>query len=520
MYDFLIDDVEIDQSIETNASQTAPWNILIVDDEQSVHDVTRFALDDVSFEGKKLHFISALSGRDAKSILTERDDIAIVLLDVVMETDTEWLKITKWIRDELKNSLIRIILRTGQPGQAPEKQVIVDYDINDYKNKTELTSQKLFSSVISGIRSYRDLSALNQNRIELKRVIKASSHIFKERYLHEFTSGALNQLTTLLYLEPSDAVVNTTGVAALETSQEVKVVAAIGEYQHLIGQNPNKIIPKPILDDWLNTTEATYSIIKKNEVIVSLTTDDNHKSLVYLYSHKQITEDAKNLIELFVQNITIAHENLRLWQEVEETQNEIISMLSGAVETRSQETGNHIIRVSKISELLARKIGLHDDEVYTIKLASPLHDIGKVGIPDHILNKPGKHTPEEWEIMKSHSLLGAQVLSSSKRPIIQSGAIIALQHHEKWDGSGYPSGLSGEDIHIFARITAVADVFDALCSNRCYKKAWTVENTMQFIRDQSGVHFDPALVSLLNENLDLVLQIQKKHADPNNHINI
>jgi len=514
MYDFLIDDVEIDQTDDTN-SISPPWNILIVDDEQSVHDVTRFALDDVSFEGRELNFLSALSGKEAKEILSAREDIAIVLLDVVMETDTEGLKVTKWIREDLSNSLIRIILRTGQPGQAPEKQVIVDYDINDYKNKTELTSQKLFSSVISGIRSYRDLSALNQNRIELKRVIKASAHIFKERYLHEFTNGALFQLTSLLYLEPNAALVNSTGIAALETGHKVKVVAAIGEYQSLVGEEPGDIIPKTVLDQWLDNTESGYSIINPNEVIVSFTTDDNHKSLLYLHSHKLITEDAKNLIELFVQNIAIAHENLRLWQEVEETQNEIISMLSGAVETRSKETGNHIIRVSKICELLAQKYGLSDDEVYAIKLASPLHDIGKVGIPDVILNKPGKHTPEEWEIMKTHSELGAQVLSDSKRPIIQSGAIIAMQHHEKWDGSGYPVGLSGTDIHIFGRITGLADVFDALCSKRCYKHAWTVEETMALIHEQSGTHFDPDLVKLLQDNLSVVLEIQNQYQDKN-----
>ena len=514
MYDFLIDDVELDQSNETDIVAAKPWNILIVDDEQSVHDVTRFALDDISFEGRELFFLSALSGREAKVILKERDDIAIVLLDVVMETDTEGLKITRWIREELNNTLIRIILRTGQPGQAPEKQVIIDYDINDYKNKTELTSQKLFSSVISGLRSFRDLSALNQNRIELKRVIKASSHIFKERYLHEFTNGALNQLTSLLYLEPNAALVDSTGVAALETGQKVRVVAAIGEYKSLIGKAPSDSIPKPILEDWLKSTETGYSIIKRNEVIVSFTTDDNHKSLLYLHSHKLITDDAKNLIELFVQNIAIAHENLRLWQEVEETQTEIISMLSGAVETRSKETGNHIIRVSKICELLARKYGLSDDDIYAIKLASPLHDIGKVGIPDLILNKPGKHTPEEWEIMKTHSLLGAQVLSNSKRPIIQSGAIIALQHHEKWDGSGYPNGLVGDDIHIFARITGIADVFDALCSKRCYKQPWTVDDTMQLIREQSGSHFEPKLVQLMEDNLETIIQIQNAHSDP------
>lgn len=513
MYDFLIDDAAIDQTNESDDISSPPWNILIVDDEQSVHDVTRFALDDVIFEGRALNFISALSGKEAQKILSENDDIAIVLLDVVMETDTEGLKVARWIRDELGNALIRIILRTGQPGQAPEKQVIVDYDINDYKNKTELTAQKLFSSVISGIRSYRDLAALNQNRTELKRVIKASSHIFKERYLLEFTNGALQQLTSLLYLESNAALVNSTCVAALETKEKIEVVAAVGEYRSHIGGHPSNLIPKKILDKWLNSSETEYSSIKPNEVIVSFTTDDSHKSLLYLHSHQLISEDAKNLIELFVQNIAIAHENLRLWQEVEETQNEIISMLSGAVETRSKETGNHIIRVSKISELLAKCSGLPDDEVYAIKLASPLHDIGKVGIPDQILNKPGKHTPEEWEIMKSHSLIGAQVLSDSKRPIIQSGAIIAMQHHEKWDGSGYPDQLKGEDIHIFARITGLADVFDALCSKRCYKEAWPVEDTMHFIKQQSGKHFDPKLVELLFENLDRVLEIQREYSD-------
>ncbi|MGB1238231.1 MAG: DUF3369 domain-containing protein [Pseudomonadales bacterium] len=513
MYDFLIDDVEIDQSNERDSLKVAPWNILIVDDEQSVHDVTRFALDDVSFEGRELKFISALSGRDAKQILSSQDDIAIVLLDVVMETDTEGLKLAKWIREELGNLMIRIILRTGQPGQAPEKQVIVDYDINDYKNKTELTAQKLFSSVISGIRSYRDLTVLNQNRIELKRVIKASSHIFKERYLHEFTNGALQQLTSLLYLESNAAFINSTCVAALQTSKNVQVVAAVGEYSTHIGEHPDNVIPQAILDKWMNTKETEYSIIKSNEVIVSFTTDDNHKSLLYLHSNKEISEDAKNLIELFVQNIAIAHENLRLWQEVEETQNEIISMLSGAVETRSKETGNHIIRVSKVCELLAREFGLSDDEIYAIRLASPLHDIGKVGIPDQILNKPGKHTPEEWEVMKSHSMIGAQVLSDSKRPIIQSGAIIALQHHEKWDGSGYPNQLQGDEIHVFARITGLADVFDALCSKRCYKEAWTVEDTMKLIRNESGKHFDPRLVQILEDNLDKVLQIQQEYQD-------
>jgi response regulator RpfG family c-di-GMP phosphodiesterase len=142
-----------------------------------------------------------------------------------------------------------------------------------------------------------------------------------------------------------------------------------------------------------------------------------------------------------------------------------------------------------------------------------LHDLGKIGVPDAILNKPGKHTPDEWEIMKSHALLGYEMLNKSERRILQAGALLARDHHERWEGGGYPYNKSGDDIHIYGRITAVADVFDALGSDRCYKKAWPIEKILDLMRAERGKQFEPVLIDSLLNNIDKVIAIRDAYAD-------
>ena len=186
----------------------------------------------------------------------------------------------------------------------------------------------------------------------------------------------------------------------------------------------------------------------------------------------------------------------------------------GAIgETRSKETGLHVKRVAEYSYLLAILCGLNKQEASLLKQASPMHDIGKVGIADNILNKPGKLTKEEFEIMKTHAGLGYEMLKHSQRPILKASAIVAHTHHEKWDGSGYPKGLSGENIPIFGRITAVADVFDALGHDRVYKKAWKLEDILSLLDEEKGKHFDPKIASLFIENLDDFLKIRDSMQD-------
>lgn len=202
-----------------------------------------------------------------------------------------------------------------------------------------------------------------------------------------------------------------------------------------------------------------------------------------------------------------------LADENDQTQKEMIFLMSEAVEKRSKETGNHIKRVAAYSRILATAYGLSEEDTYTLEFASPMHDIGKIGIPDAILNKPGKHTVEEFAIMKTHALLGYEILSASPKGMLKAAAIVAYEHHEKWNGNGYPKGLKGDEIHIYGRITAVADVFDALGSDRCYKKAWPLDEILKLFKEESGEHFDPRLVELLFENLDAILEIRDKYKD-------
>jgi PAS domain S-box-containing protein len=202
-----------------------------------------------------------------------------------------------------------------------------------------------------------------------------------------------------------------------------------------------------------------------------------------------------------------------LHDELEETQKEIVYKLGEIGETRSLETGYHVKRVAEYSKLFAEKLNLDKNEIKMLFMASPMHDIGKVGIPDSILNKPGKLTQEEWEIMKTHAQIGYEILKSSKRDILKSAAIVSYTHHEKWDGSGYPRGLKGEDIHIFGRITAIADVFDALGSDRCYKKAWPLDKILELFNREKGKHFDPNLIDIFINNLDEFLIIRDKYKE-------
>lgn len=196
-------------------------------------------------------------------------------------------------------------------------------------------------------------------------------------------------------------------------------------------------------------------------------------------------------------------------QEIIDTQRELILTLGEICETRSHETGMHVVRMAEFSFLLAQLADCADAEL--IQQAAPMHDIGKVAIPDHILNKPGALTPEEWEIMKTHSELGFKMLSVSQRPLLNMAAIIAHQHHEKWDGTGYPQGLQGEEIDIAGRVTAMADVFDALSFARCYKPAWQLDAILKFFKSQRGLHFDPRLVDLFFANLDLFLAQRQRY---------
>ncbi len=270
-----------------------------------------------------------------------------------------------------------------------------------------------------------------------------------------------------------------------------------------------------------------------NEVPLLMVTADHEKELRYQAlelssSHFltkpldkiEFTARVKNMLQLRKHQVAMKDRAALLSFEVEKATGEIrrreretINRLSYAAEYRDPETGAHIQRMAHLAQLIARNLNMPEAQQKILLRAAPMHDIGKVGIPDHILLKPGKLTSEEFAIIKTHPKIGFDILSNSDSELLEAAAEIAYSHHEKYDGSGYPRGLSGAEIPIFGRICAVADVFDALTSARPYKPAWSLEDTIALIREETGSHFDPECVDAFLQDIDQIKIIRKVYSD-------
>ena len=207
------------------------------------------------------------------------------------------------------------------------------------------------------------------------------------------------------------------------------------------------------------------------------------------------------------------HLSLVQAEQLKQAHVDLVERLGRAAEYKDTDTGEHIVRMSQYSKVLALALGMDEQRAELLRQAAPMHDVGKIGIPDAILLKPGKLTSEEFDHMKEHATIGAQILANSSSPLLQLAHTLAIEHHEKWDGSGYPNGIKGEEISVEGRIVAIADVFDALTSKRPYKEAWSVEKTVLHMQEQAGTHFDPALIELLVKNLDDIIAIKNANQE-------
>jgi response regulator RpfG family c-di-GMP phosphodiesterase len=491
-----------------------PWKILIADDEEEIHVVTKLALSGCLFHGRPLAFLDAYTGAGAVQMMRDSPDVAIVLLDVVMENDHAGLDAVERIRRDLGNDKVRIVLRTGQPGQAPEREVVSRYDIDDYKEKTELTAKKLFTVVHTGLSHYRELCAMDRSREGLRRVIDATATVFQQRSLENFTEGVLQQLAALLYASSDALLVRAVGFTAKRDADDrLRVLAGTGQYASCAGRIALDVVDgsiRQLIDQALHQRRSQYA---GQHFVAYFESREGEDSLLYLSSPAPINVEDLALVELFCRNTSIALENLHLEHQKEQAQREMVVALSEAIEARSMETGNHVRRVAEYSRLLARLSGLDDETAHLLFLAAPLHDAGKIAIPDAILNKPSAHTAEETAVMRTHAERGRHIFEAHDSPVLKAAAIVAGEHHERWDGLGYPNGFRGEQIHIFGRITALADVFDALTTQRCYKDPWPLQRTLQYLVEERGRRFDPELVDLFMQNVDQFIAIHNQLSD-------
>jgi len=508
--DILLFADEQDSPAEASSAKER-WKIVIVDDEAEVHNVTRMVLGDFEFDGKRLEFVGAYSEDEAIEVIRSHPDAAIVLLDVVMDREDSGLRLVRYIREQLKRQSVRIVLRTGQPGQAPEKTVIQNYDINDYKEKTELTSQKLFTTVMAALRSYRDIRVIEHNKIGLEKIIASSSDLFELQSLKKFATGVLTQLTSILNLNRNALHCNSYAVA--KGREEIYVLAATGDFVADTSKKIDEVVPLRVLASIETAFKLKKGDFFDDHFTCYFRSKTGRENVIYFEGSSKLTEWNRYLIEIYCSNVSVAFDNLYLNEEVENAQKEMIFTLGEIAENRSRETGNHVKRVAEYAKLLAREIGLPEEEAEIVRLASSMHDVGKVAVPDAILNKPGKLTDEEFETIKLHTTHGFLMLNHSSRDIIRAAATIAHQHHERYDGSGYPNGLAGDEIHLYGRIAAIADVFDALGSERVYKKAWPLENILAYFEAERGKQFDPELLNVFFAHLPGILAIRDRYSD-------
>ena len=506
--DWMIDDDAEVEATAPSAPDDRPWRVLIVDDEPDIHSVTKYALEQVVFKGRSIELLSAFSAAEGYKLLANEPDIALVLLDVVMETDDAGLRLARQIRDELHNHLVRIVLRTGQPGQAPEESVILNFDINDYKAKTDLTKQKLFTTLISSLRAYEGLVMIERNRVGLSKILHASSNLYQLRSLQEFSSGVLNQISAILD-------VGANGMLCLlqnnrkNAERRSSVIAATGDMaalveKELLSENHPyaAIVNKALLEkksQFEHPLDALY-----------IHASAGHEFVILITPPWPISELDRSLLRVFCDRIAAAFDNLHIYGQLQKSQEATVIALADLGESRDENTGGHVKRVCRLSDAIAAQLKSENKfpEVLTrefnslIGLASMLHDIGKVATPDNVLLKPGRHEPDERIIMERHAEIGEKVLSRAAALVdgtsyLALGSEIAGGHHEHFDGNGYPRQLKGLQIPLSARIVAVVDVFDALLHRRPYKEPWSLPEVFAYIEERRGTQFDPDVIDAL-----------------------
>lgn len=309
-----------DTGTASEDSNARKWKIAVIDDDPAVHDGTRFALSDYSLNGQGLEILSAYSAAEGRKLMAEHSDIAAVLLDVIMETDVAGLELVEFIRNEIRNETVRIILRTGQPGQAPERRVIVQYDINDYKAKTELTADKLFTSLTAALRSYQQLERMVQTRRGLEIIIDAASTLYDFKSMQRLAEGVLTQLASLLNVDCA-------GILVLRdnggTDPELSVLAGSGCYSRFIGTTSSKALDP----DLREMVEAAFQR-RKNEFadhrsVIYLRTGSGREVVVLLQAERELSETDRSLVEIFSSRLSIAFDNVILYQQLQDANTQL-----------------------------------------------------------------------------------------------------------------------------------------------------------------------------------------------------
>jgi HD-GYP domain-containing protein (c-di-GMP phosphodiesterase class II) len=465
-----------------------------------VHAATRLALRGISFRGRGLQFISAYSGKEALEKLRENEDTAMIFLDVVMESSSAGLVAARQIREEGFN-LVRIVLRTGHPGYAPEREVVVNYDIHDYKEKSSLDFSKLFSCLISSLRAYDDLVAIEQHRRGLLSVLEAVSW-FDFRSLKRYLSRMLAELSTIANIEVDQLLL----AAAAPTDSPQELTVLIDGLAAPLGASEREFIG----------TSLAQRRSQDGELGATFFVDAFGITLALFTRDRQGLDNADRvLLELFLNKVAQALDNHHTFTEVLGERDSLVrafadpSQFWGGHDCRELESLQRLARetAARLQQRLAFPGEIDDWFVFSIGTAGGFHDLGMQTLPHQLLEKAGKLSAEEHRTVEQHARNGVELLRGKlgnmqgSRLFAMSESVI-LQHHERYDGSGYPAGLAGAAIALPARIIAVIDCFVAMTAPRPYRAACSRQATLDHLRDGRGKLFDPAVVDAFLDVID------------------
>lgn len=474
------------------------WKILIVDDEPEVHAVTRLALSDFKFLGRGLEFYSAESGEEGCKLMREHPDAAIILLDVVMETDDAGLKVARYIREDLDNHFTRIILRTGQPGQAPERTVIINYDINDYKSKTELTAQKLFTAVMSSLRSYRDIMSIEHSRRGLEKILHASVDLFSEQSMDTFLDGTVQQLSWLiggvrqvLYAE----------IDPERNAEAFTVRAAFGdEAQNLIGRPIKGALP-------IEALRELKSVVASGKGFYSDTT-----ALIFCPSHTQLTggllcltgiarplsDDERDLLRLFSEQVQLALSNVLREQDNQKFVGELVDRVLNLEHHQLLENGKVQHPAGRAALILADTLAIDGQVQEQLALAATLTAIiGQIAEPSMATDTYAARVYYQ-RLMRLTSGLNDRVNHQGVIPLVQAAC---ASRYERYNGAGVPGELAGEQLPLEQQILSLLTIVYAELASGNQPAA-----TLKRLSAEPEGRFAPQLVDALRNQLALVLE--------------
>ncbi|CAO3421973.1 ATP-binding response regulator [Azospirillum endophyticum] len=339
-----------------------PWPVLVVDDDPQVHAMTAVLLRDFDFDGRPFEVVSALSAEEAKAVLALRPDIPVALLDVVMETEDAGLKLVRHIREEMGNRRMRIILRTGQPGQAPERDVIVDYDINDYKAKSELTAQRLFTALVSALRAWRDIVTIERNRQGLERIISASAPLFEIRPMRAFVEQLAEQIARVVDHGSLPAVLACRSIDRGDGCRTITVVAGLGAFARGVGMEMSDVLPADAAREVADTLETQRNRYHEDRCVLAFRTREHGVTVFRLERAEPYTPDEHRLLELFCNRVAIGFDNVCLYEELVA----LNRSLEQRVEERTVELAANqkalILTKERVERVLKRELHARDQQ--------------------------------------------------------------------------------------------------------------------------------------------------------------